>query len=360
MLVPPMNFGLVEEGIYRCGKLEQINNAFLETLQLKSVILLDAEKPPRQLRVFFENNETDIYHLGGFSISSSFAKKSGDGEDDEKAHVSTTNTSKASSKENLQLSGFNSEEFTSMPSKNEEWMVIKGLIIAKVFELLLNRRLFNVLLVDSTETLVGVLRKIQRWNYTSIINEYRLYAGNKSNYFAENFLEMVRVELLPHTSITPKEPEKTSEQSNEAPKPPSPVQELPPVKAKRKSIDEAWDKRGETDDEDEGHMSGSPKIPSALLRIVELRKQKKSQEKQEQQQKEQEQLQLQQKELQKQQLLAGPQSFTYYKSWNDSDVKFSKVGVTKMKLPKEEDLPSWFVRQRDFWEKNLNIKGETY
>lgn len=47
MLVPPENFGIVETGIYRSTKLESENFPFLQTLDLKSIIILDTEKPPR-------------------------------------------------------------------------------------------------------------------------------------------------------------------------------------------------------------------------------------------------------------------------------------------------------------------------
>ncbi|KAM9916820.1 hypothetical protein OXX80_013467, partial [Metschnikowia pulcherrima] len=46
MLIPPDNFGMVEPGFYRCSKLEADHLPFLETLQLKSLILLDVAKPP--------------------------------------------------------------------------------------------------------------------------------------------------------------------------------------------------------------------------------------------------------------------------------------------------------------------------
>ena len=56
MLVPPENFGIVETGIYRSTKLESENFPFLQTLDLKSIIILDTEKPPRSLSNFLENN----------------------------------------------------------------------------------------------------------------------------------------------------------------------------------------------------------------------------------------------------------------------------------------------------------------
>lgn len=54
---------------------------------------------------------------------------------------------------------------------------------------------YNVLLVDKTALVIGILRKIQKWNIASIINEYRLFSGKNRNYFAETFLEIINIEI---------------------------------------------------------------------------------------------------------------------------------------------------------------------
>jgi tyrosine-protein phosphatase OCA1 len=45
MLVPPPNFGLVEENLYRSGAPDLLNLPFLETLGLTSIIWLAPEEP---------------------------------------------------------------------------------------------------------------------------------------------------------------------------------------------------------------------------------------------------------------------------------------------------------------------------
>lgn len=45
MLVPPNNFGMVEEDLYRSGAPDAINIPFLAKLQLKSVLWLAPEEP---------------------------------------------------------------------------------------------------------------------------------------------------------------------------------------------------------------------------------------------------------------------------------------------------------------------------
>lgn len=52
MLVPPNNFGMVEEDLYRSGAPDDINLPFLAKLQLKSLIWLAPEEPGQELWVF--------------------------------------------------------------------------------------------------------------------------------------------------------------------------------------------------------------------------------------------------------------------------------------------------------------------
>jgi len=51
MLVPPPNFGMVEENLYRSGQPDRLNLPFLEKLDLTSVIWLAPEEPDEALSV---------------------------------------------------------------------------------------------------------------------------------------------------------------------------------------------------------------------------------------------------------------------------------------------------------------------
>lgn len=59
MLVPPSNFGMVEEELYRSGAPDLINLPFLEKLQLKSLLWLAPEEPDRQLYVHREGSSME-------------------------------------------------------------------------------------------------------------------------------------------------------------------------------------------------------------------------------------------------------------------------------------------------------------
>ncbi|KAK6461410.1 putative tyrosine phosphatase [Scheffersomyces coipomensis] len=303
MLVPPENFGLVEAGIYRCSKLESDNFPFLETLKLKSLILLDAEKPPRTLNKFLDSNKIELFNLGGMKISSH--KHTGDDNDDDDDR--TSNTSKTSESRNTnQPQDSNTIDVISLhtnKNKNEQWMLIEKSIIIKSFEILLNKNKNNILLVDSSSTLVGILRKIQKWNFNSILNEYRIYTGNSStsNYFAENFLELIQIELIPYeidkllhssnskpdsgkntdTTVSPIDPDQAvivMDENGGLMKSPN----LSQRSSRFNSVDEdiQWEEDDinsiDDDDMDDDLLSASPQIPANLLKLVEQRKHEKS------------------------------------------------------------------------------------
>lgn len=229
MLVSPENFGVVEPGVYRCSKIEVENFQFLETLTLKSIVVLDAEKPPRSISNFLETNKIELYNLGDLKISnhqhtgilsktdiedydevesttSVASNADKDGSFTATATAASTNTSNTAN-----TSRSSSQQMdTTMPAimpiaalsrkSRDQWMLIEKNLIVKSFELIFNSRRHPLLIVDSTATLVGILRKIQKWNFNLILNEYRIFnsTSNKNNYFAETFLELISIELIPY------------------------------------------------------------------------------------------------------------------------------------------------------------------
>ncbi|KAI5951474.1 hypothetical protein KGF54_004548 [Candida jiufengensis] len=218
MLVSPENFGIVEPGIYRCSKLEIENFQFLETLSLKSIISLDAEKPPRLLTNFLESHKIELYNLGDLKISNhqhtgiSSKIDLEDYDNYENKRIddlnSTSSKSSTTSAKDSVVPKFISLKNKDSKSNGDQWMLIEKNIIIKTFELIFNNKKHPILLIDSTSTIVGILRKIQKWNFNSILNEYRIFNGtnNKNNYFAETFLELISIELIPNESKKNKSP----------------------------------------------------------------------------------------------------------------------------------------------------------
>ncbi|EIE77595.1 hypothetical protein RO3G_02299 [Rhizopus delemar RA 99-880] len=50
--------------------------------------------------------------------------------------------------------------------------------------------------IHETGTLVGCLRKLEGWNFSSIVTEYRAYAGSKARYVNEQFIELFDLDLV--------------------------------------------------------------------------------------------------------------------------------------------------------------------
>eukprot|EP01111_Echinosteliopsis_oligospora_P007364 TRINITY_DN2227_c0_g1_i1.p1 TRINITY_DN2227_c0_g1~~TRINITY_DN2227_c0_g1_i1.p1 ORF type:complete len:110 (-),score=16.34 TRINITY_DN2227_c0_g1_i1:94-423(-) len=62
--IPPLNFGMVEEDLYRSGQPNELNFPFLEQLELKKIIFLAPDDPSQQFLNFVEDQEIDLEHLG--------------------------------------------------------------------------------------------------------------------------------------------------------------------------------------------------------------------------------------------------------------------------------------------------------
>ncbi|ODV94013.1 hypothetical protein PACTADRAFT_35752 [Pachysolen tannophilus NRRL Y-2460] len=398
MFVPPDNFGLVEEGIYRCAKLDPLNYPFLETLNLTSLILLDAEKPQRTLLNFVEETNTKAYHIGGSKMTVIEKHKENDPETSSNANananvsgsgsgsvgasgvegasgVSETGSGSGTgsginvgSRVNTSSSGggneSNSDSANSNNYKMEDWMIIKPNLIVEIFELLLNKKTHNVLLVDKTETVIGILRKLEKWSFSSIINEYRLHCGIKSNYFTETFLELIRVQLVSHDEFLQKQHEKEIKNlnfakihkinSNENFKKITSMTISNPMNISKNNEKIQLEQDDETlpENDDLLSLSASPQIPKNLLILAEMRKQKKKSNRSKDGGIEEENINNfsnniteNDKQKFKKYLYYQPLPSNYF---NTSTNKKSKS--IKIILPKDEDLPNWFIQQRDRWE----------
>lgn len=218
---------------------------------------------------------------------------------------------------------------------NDDLMIIKSYSLKRAFELLLNTVNHNTILVDKTSIIVGILRKIQKWNIASVINEYRLFAGKNCNYFAETFLEMVSIRIIQEEENGGL---KSIEGSNAVD-----ADDLNESKSCAK-----WEIINESD------LSSPPSIPLHLLQTLE-------------------EVQADNKEaafgagygvpLMKTQSDLGIFGNRYRLAFNKTeraDYEFYKAGehnILTLNIPKESLLPHWFVRQRDLWE-NENAQEE--
>ncbi|KAJ4721520.1 Tyrosine phosphatase family protein [Melia azedarach] len=152
VLVPPLNFSMVEEGIYRSGFPQPANFGFLQTLNLRSIIYLCPEPYPEENLKFLA------------------------------AH-------------NIQLLQFGIEGKTEPP------VSIPSDTIMEALKILIDVRNHPVLIhckrgKHRTGCLVGCLRKLQNWCLSSVFEEYQRFAGVKSRITDMRFIETFDVVCL--------------------------------------------------------------------------------------------------------------------------------------------------------------------
>eukprot|EP00124_Ichthyophonus_hoferi_P001043 Ihof_evm5s47 gene=Ihof_evmTU5s47 len=133
--IPPLNFGMVEEDVYRCGQPSELNFPFMEKLDIKKIIFLAPEDPSSELLNFVDDQDIALVHLG-------------------------------------------------QNNPTNAWTPISEEAVLEAVQIILDPKSYPLMVMCNlgrhrTGTLIGCLRKLQRWNLTSIFEEYRRYAGTK-------------------------------------------------------------------------------------------------------------------------------------------------------------------------------------
>ncbi|KAL9429544.1 hypothetical protein AB3S75_031366 [Citrus x aurantiifolia] len=152
VLVPPPNFSMVEEGIYRSGFPQSANFPFLQTLNLRSIIYLCPEPYPEENLKFLAAQNIRLFHFG-------------------------------------------------IEGKTEPPVSIPKDTIMEALKILIDVRNHPVLIhckrgKHRTGCLVGCLRKLQNWCLSSVFEEYRHFAGLKSRDTDLKFMETFNVMCL--------------------------------------------------------------------------------------------------------------------------------------------------------------------
>ncbi|KAK9452156.1 tyrosine phosphatase family-domain-containing protein [Limtongia smithiae] len=145
MLAPPELFGIVEEGIYRCTEIDPLNFPFLQTLSLNTILLISRQKPSPAVELFATENEISIAHM----------------------------------------------QLPQWQMSEEDWKLLPDNIVQNCLAYVLNMTHYPILIIDLSCTFIGVLRKLQHWNLSSIINEYREMSFDRSQYLYQVYIEMV-------------------------------------------------------------------------------------------------------------------------------------------------------------------------
>ncbi|TQE00128.1 hypothetical protein C1H46_014238 [Malus baccata] len=163
LFIPPLNFSLVDNGIFRSGFPESANFSFLQTLGLRSIIYFVLATGPRVSVTYTETmfHGSCLVFMGCRPMICS------------------------------------AEPFVNIPDDT----------IREALKVVLDVRNHPVLIhckrgKHRTGCLVGCLRKLQRWCLTSVFDEYQRFAAAKARVADQRFMEMFDVSSLKHLPMT--------------------------------------------------------------------------------------------------------------------------------------------------------------
>ncbi|GMH26868.1 hypothetical protein Nepgr_028711 [Nepenthes gracilis] len=157
LYIPPFNFAVVDNGVFRSGFPDTANFSFLRTLGLRTIIYLCPEPYPEQNNEFLKANGIRLFQFG------------------------------------IDMS---KEPFVNIPED----------MIREALNVVLDVRNHPVLIhcksgKHRTGCLAGCLRKLQRWCLSSIFDEYQRFAAAKARVSDQRFIELFDVSSLKNTPM---------------------------------------------------------------------------------------------------------------------------------------------------------------
>ncbi|XP_068640731.1 probable tyrosine-protein phosphatase DSP4 [Aristolochia californica] len=154
LFVPPLNFAIVDHGVFRSGFPEVANFSFLETLGLCSVVCLCPEPYPEPNAEFLRGRGIRLFQFG--------------------------------------IEG-RKEPFVNIPEDTIR-EALKTVLDVKNHPILIHCNRGK----HRTGCLVGCLRKLQRWCLSSVFDEYQRFAAAKARVSDQRFMERFDVSSLKH------------------------------------------------------------------------------------------------------------------------------------------------------------------
>ncbi|GLT50501.1 hypothetical protein SLA2020_239840 [Shorea laevis] len=158
IFVPPLNFAMVDSGVFRSGFPDSANFKFLQSLGLRSIINLCPEPYPEPNNEFLRANGIRLFQFG--------------------------------------IDGCK-EPFVNIPEETIR-EALKVAIDVKNQPLLIHCKRGK----HRTGCLVGCIRKLQRWCLSSIFDEYQRFAAAKARVSDQRFIELFDVSGLKHMPLT--------------------------------------------------------------------------------------------------------------------------------------------------------------
>ncbi|KAH0876629.1 hypothetical protein HID58_064023 [Brassica napus] len=199
-LIPPLNFSMVDNGIFRSGFPDPANFSFLQTLGLRSIIYLCPEPYPESNVQFLKSNGITLFQFG-------IEGNKRDNFDHDMKPLSLIF---------LALLGFFHliDSYFNGPLclfrvvvVVEPFVIIPDQKIRKALNVLLDEKNHPVLIhckrgKHRTGCLVGCLRKLQKWCLTSIFDEYQRFAAAKARVSDQRFMEIFDVSSFSHVPMS--------------------------------------------------------------------------------------------------------------------------------------------------------------
>ncbi|KAI8910158.1 protein-tyrosine phosphatase, partial [Gorgonomyces haynaldii] len=144
--------GIVQENVYRAATLQAHQLGMFK--HIKTILYLSPEQPTKNLMSWIEDSGMTLVNLG--------------------QHLLT---------------------------KTQTWRPCPEEMIKEGLETILDSNTHPILIMcasgmHETGCLVGCLRKLQHWDFNSIVFEYRSFAGNKSRFVVEQFIELFDSDLV--------------------------------------------------------------------------------------------------------------------------------------------------------------------
>ncbi|KAL3509932.1 hypothetical protein ACH5RR_029333 [Cinchona calisaya] len=158
LFIPPLNFAIVDNGIFRSGFPDLPNFSFLQSLSLRSIIYLCPEPYPEANMEFLKANGIRLYQFG--------------------------------------IEGAK-EPFVNIPEDTIR-EALKVVIDARNHPLLIHCKRGK----HRTGCLVGCLRKLQRWCLTSVFDEYQRFAAAKARISDQRFMELFDASTFKHLPMS--------------------------------------------------------------------------------------------------------------------------------------------------------------
>lgn len=158
---PPLNFGVVEEDFYRSAMPSAQCMPFMERLSIKTILFLSHEEVPRTLINFCEEKGVEI----------------------------------------IRPALLDSKSLKCYPPVSEDEILFALKVVLDLSKHPLH--MISDLGRHRNGIVVGCVRKLQQWNLTSILEEYRRYAADKVSSLHEQFIELFDTSLVPIPETRP-------------------------------------------------------------------------------------------------------------------------------------------------------------